>query len=93
MPIYDYKCRNCGEQFELLVLGSRTAACPACESADLEQLLSTGIAVSSASIRQSNLQSARQKLKSSSNYRDQKHAEFEEVKEHAPHLFTKEKKA
>ena len=92
MPIYDYKCRSCGEQFELLVLGSRVAACPSCESLDLEQLLSTGIAVSSASIRQSNLETARRKLKNSSNYRDQKMAEVDEIKEHAPHLFTKDKK-
>ena len=84
MPIFDYKCRSCGHEFELIVLRT-TPACPSCESGDLEQLVS-GFAVSTESIRQSNLQAARRKLKSSANYRDQKVAEAEEIKEHAPHL-------
>ena len=83
MPIYEYECRGCGEQFELLVLRTTVAACPSCQSQDLEQLLS-GFAVSSEGIRQSNLQAARRKYAASSNYRDQKVAEAEEVKEHAP---------
>jgi putative FmdB family regulatory protein len=91
MPIYDYKCRSCGEEFEQLVLGSKAAVCPACESADLEQLLSTGIAVSSDSIRQSNVTAERKKLRNSNNYKDKKIADVEEVKEHAPHLFTDKK--
>lgn len=40
MPIYEYACRACGNAFELLVRGDRTPACPACESADLEKLIS-----------------------------------------------------
>jgi putative FmdB family regulatory protein len=83
MPIYEYECRQCGEQFELLVLKTSVAACPACQSQELEQLIS-GFAVSSDSIRQSNLQAARKKLASSSNYRDQKIAEAEEIREHSP---------
>ena len=93
MPIYDYRCRSCGEEFEQLVLGSKAAVCPACEGADLEQLLSTGIAVSSESIRQSNVALARKKLQNSSNYKDKKRADVEEIKEHAPHLFDQKKKA
>ena len=85
MPIFDYRCRGCGQEFELIVLKTTVVACPACEGQDLEQLLS-GFAVSTESIRQSNLQAARRKLKTSANYRDQKVAEAEEIKEHAPHL-------
>jgi len=92
MPIFDYKCRGCGQEFELIVLKTTVVACPACESRDLEQLLS-GFAVSTDSIRQSNLQAARRKLKTSSNYRDQKVAEVEEIKEHAPHLIKPASKA
>jgi putative FmdB family regulatory protein len=91
MPIYDYQCRNCGEEFELLVLKTTVAACPACQSQDLEQLIS-GFAVSSESSRQANLQAAKRKLKNSANYKDQKVAEAEEIREHAPQMFEKKKK-
>jgi putative FmdB family regulatory protein len=41
MPIYEYKCRGCGHCFETLVRPPiRTPACPACQSLDMEQLLS-----------------------------------------------------
>ena len=40
MPIYEYTCRGCGHEFELLVLKSTTLACPSCASADLERLVS-----------------------------------------------------
>ena len=83
MPIFEYECRGCGSQFELLVLAHTAAACPSCESQDLDQLLS-GFAVSSESTRQSNLQAARRQLAASSNLRDQKVAEAEEIREHSP---------
>ncbi|MBV9505659.1 MAG: zinc ribbon domain-containing protein [Acidobacteriia bacterium] len=83
MPIYDYQCRQCGEEFELIVLKNTAVECPSCQSTDLEQLVS-GFAVSSDSIRQANLQAARRKYKTSSNYRDQKVAEAEEIREHSP---------
>jgi putative FmdB family regulatory protein len=88
MPIYDYKCRHCGQAFELLVLKTTVAECPACQSKELEQLIS-GFAVSSDSIRQSNLQAARRKIKNSSNYKDQKVAEADEIKEHAAEYYPK----
>jgi len=40
MPIYEYKCRACGHQFETLVRASSTPNCPSCQSQDLERLLS-----------------------------------------------------
>lgn len=40
MPIYEYRCRGCAHEFELLVLGRRTPACTACGSEDLEKLIS-----------------------------------------------------
>jgi putative FmdB family regulatory protein len=83
MPIYEYECRQCGEQFELLVLKTTVACCPACQSQELEQLVS-GFAVSSEEKRIANVQSARRKFATSSNYKDQKIAEAEEIREHSP---------
>ena len=40
MPLYDFACRACGNRFELLVRAGNHPACPACNGADLERLLS-----------------------------------------------------
>ena len=92
MPIYDFKCRSCGNEFELLVLKPASPGCPSCQSQDLEQLLS-GFAVSSEATRQSNLQAARRKYAASSDLKDKKIAEAEEIREHSPQYFTKDKPA
>ena len=40
MPIYEYACNQCGEEFELLIRGDEKPSCPGCESESLERLLS-----------------------------------------------------
>jgi putative FmdB family regulatory protein len=40
MPIYEYSCKACGHEFEALIRGQKTPACPSCESEELERLLS-----------------------------------------------------
>jgi putative FmdB family regulatory protein len=41
MPIYDFHCRACGHEFEALSRPQDPAVkCPACQSEDLERLLS-----------------------------------------------------
>ncbi|MBF0113195.1 MAG: zinc ribbon domain-containing protein, partial [Desulfamplus sp.] len=37
MPIYEYKCKTCGNNFEKLVIGSDIPSCPACHSNDLNK--------------------------------------------------------
>lgn len=62
MPIYEYECRNCHNEFEKLVRSSGPVpTCPDCSSADLEKKLSTFAAVmggSSASPSMSDLPAA-----------------------------------
>lgn len=40
MPIYEYSCRACGQEFEALVRGSKQPACPACQSEELDRRFS-----------------------------------------------------
>jgi putative FmdB family regulatory protein len=40
MPLYEYLCKECSHQFETLVRGSETPACPACHTTALERRLS-----------------------------------------------------
>ncbi len=44
MPMYDYRCKNCGEKFEELVFSSSTPddeiTCPNCNEKNSERLLS-----------------------------------------------------
>jgi putative FmdB family regulatory protein len=40
MPIFEYSCRTCQAQFEVLIRGNAQAACPSCGGVDLERLLS-----------------------------------------------------
>ena len=59
MPLFDFKCRQCGRQFEALVRTGKPVTC-SCGCDDLEQLPS-GFAVSSPTIRKANLDAVRQK--------------------------------
>jgi putative FmdB family regulatory protein len=40
MPIYEYRCANCGTEFEKLVRASDTLKCPSCEGEELHKKLS-----------------------------------------------------
>ncbi len=46
MPLFEYRCRECGKRFEEFVLGNAKPRCPACQGGRLEKLLSV-FAVSS----------------------------------------------
>jgi putative FmdB family regulatory protein len=37
VPLFEYECRKCRNQFEALVIGTRKPACPRCKSEDLEK--------------------------------------------------------
>jgi len=52
MPLYEYQCQSCSHQFELLVRGSETPACPTCHSTSLERRLSVFAAHAQGSTRE-----------------------------------------
>jgi putative FmdB family regulatory protein len=42
MPIYEFKCRSCGKEFEELVLNkSAEVLCPSCGKANIEKWMSS----------------------------------------------------
>ena len=41
MPIYEYRCNDCGKEFEELILGNEeNISCPECKSSKVTRLLS-----------------------------------------------------
>ncbi len=43
MPIYEYQCQECGDEFELFVVNQRAAdaaTCPKCHSAKIQKKFS-----------------------------------------------------
>ena len=42
MPIYEYVCEKCQQEFEEIVLGDEAIICPACGSSETSKLISRG---------------------------------------------------
>lgn len=40
MPIYEYKCENCGKKFEKLIYSDEKIECPKCGSEKVKKLIS-----------------------------------------------------
>jgi putative FmdB family regulatory protein len=40
MPLYEYTCKKCHRDFELLIRGQEAPECPTCGSRQLQKLLS-----------------------------------------------------
>jgi len=85
MPIYEYRCRSCGHQFEKLVRLSDTPDCPACQSAALERLFTPTAAISTQKSRSRTMGIARQKAKSVKKEKDHAQREYETnyIKDHS----------
>ena len=81
MPLYDYECRKCGHEFELLIRQGQTAApvCVSCGSEELERLI-TSFAVSSEHTRELNLKAGRKYY--AKDRKDQAMAQLEYEKHH-----------
>jgi putative FmdB family regulatory protein len=62
MPLFEYRCQQCGEDFERLERHSSAAArCPACGGDDLEKLISRA-AVSSEHTQKRALDGAKKRI-------------------------------
>ena len=81
MPIFEYRCSGCLDEFESLVLNSSPApGCPSCGSQDLEKLMSMS-SVSSEQIRSratSDIRARNRALR-----KDHAHEEVKRVEAHA----------
>jgi putative FmdB family regulatory protein len=53
MPIYEYACQECGNEFEMLVRSSSVPDCPSCHSTALDKKLSVFSATGSTAQEQS----------------------------------------
>lgn len=83
MPIYEYRCRGCGHEFEQLVRTGGTPACPACEGHELERLLSQ-VSISSEQTRERSFSKARRAADAVRRDRDQAHNDYVR-KQHEEH--------
>ena len=81
MPIHEYRCLSCETDFEALVRGVDTPACPRCGGSRLERLL-TSFAVNSAARSQRALTTARQAYRRSRDRADRLRHEAEEIRDH-----------
>ena len=76
MPIYEYKCRGCGNEFEALVRKSDTPSCPSCKGLDLERLLSLP-ALKTESTRSQAMKAAKKRDKAQGTERTQEQLKYE----------------
>ena len=83
MPIFEYVCNACGHQFEFLQLPGATTvpSCPACQSPNLERLLS-GFALSTTALTKARAKEARKGRLESKDYKDAQVARVEEINHH-----------
>jgi putative FmdB family regulatory protein len=83
MPIYEFECRGCRQQFEQLIMHSSTKPeCPSCHGRDLERLVSS-FGVDSDATRGSALQDA--KRRQAQTTRDHNDAEISYHRKHDDH--------
>lgn len=85
MPIYDYKCRQCGGRCELLVKPGDTPTCPSCDGSDLERAFPLSATVSTPKSKQRSLAGARARANAVKKEKDSAHSEYmrNHIKDHS----------
>ena len=81
MPMYEFECAGCGEQFEVLVRGTTAPSCPHCEGKELTRIVSS-FAVNSPERVRATIRKAKREYQNNRNRQDQVRSEREEVREH-----------
>ncbi len=85
MPIFDFRCVQCGHRFEELVRSDQAPACPNCSAGNAEREFPLSVAVSTPKSRARSTAAARSKAKAT--HRDKQVADAEyvrrEIKEHS----------
>ena len=81
MPMYEYRCQECGDEFELLIRSGDAPRCPSCSGQNLERLLSM-FAVNSAERSQAALNKARRHYQQSKDRTEKVQHERQEIREH-----------
>jgi putative FmdB family regulatory protein len=76
MPIFEYVCQSCKHEFEALVRGGKSPACPECKSAELEKKFSLP-AVKSDTTRGLAMRAAKKRDKAQGNERVAAQREYE----------------
>lgn len=76
IPIYEYSCQDCGNEFEALVRGGSGARCPECESTNLERAFSLP-AVHSSTTHEMAMRAARKRDKRQGEERMRAQREYE----------------
>lgn len=86
MPIYEYECRGCRQQFEFLLLpgSADVPRCPGCQGVELDRLFS-GFAVNSAELSSARVEGARKRIARSKDTKDKLVAQADYEKEHREH--------
>ena len=81
MPIYEYRCKVCGHEFETLTLGKTKPDCPSCHSEDLEKLLSLPT-VQSSSTRAVSMRAAKKRDKAQATERMIEQQKYQQAHNH-----------
>ena len=79
--MYEFRCRTCETEFEVLVRGTDVPVCTSCGGSDLERLLSM-FAVSSSERARASLAKAQKQYRQSKNRQDKARHQAEEMRAH-----------
>lgn len=76
MPIYDFRCPDCGHRMEKLVKRDEVPTCPACQRSEMERELSLSAGISTGRTREKATANARRIRSTMKTEQDMAHAEY-----------------